>query len=58
MDIGKVVTVEAPIASVNAVSVRNATGDTLSVATAIIEGTRRRTDRPNTPRTVPALSIS
>ena len=58
MDIRKVVTVEAPIASVNAVTVRNATGDTLALAPAVIDGTPRCTDSPDTPRTVRAVSLS
>ncbi len=57
MDIRKVVTIEAPIASGNAVIVRDAIGDTLAVATAIIDGKPRFTKSRNTP-TVRAVSFS
>ena len=58
MDIRKVVTVEAPIASGNAVIVRDAIGDTLAVATAIIDGKPRFTKSRSTPPTVRAVSFS
>ncbi len=58
MDIRKVVTIEAPIASGSAVIVRDAIGDTLAVATAIIDGKPRFTKSRNTPPTVRAVSFA
>jgi hypothetical protein len=58
VDIRKVVTVEAPIASGNAVIVRDAIGDTLAVATAIIDGEPRFTESRKTPPTVRAVSFT
>ncbi|MEO5704221.1 MAG: hypothetical protein ABIZ52_04300 [Candidatus Limnocylindrales bacterium] len=57
MDIRKVVTIEAPIDSGSAVIVRDAIGNTLAVATAIIDGTPRFTRSRNTPPGVRAVPI-
>lgn len=58
MDIRRAVTVEAPIASGNAVIVRDAIWDTLAVATAIIRGKPRFTESRNTSPTVRTVSHS
>ena len=58
MDIRNAVTVEAHIASDNAVIVRDAIGDTLAVVTSIIDGKPRFTESRNTPPTVRAVSFS
>ena len=57
MDIRRAVTVDAPIASGNDVIVRDAIGDTLAVAAAIIDGKLPFRSR-NTPPTVQAASFS
>jgi len=58
VDIRKVVTIEAPMASGSAVIVRDAIGDTLAVATAIIDGNPRFTKSRNTPPAVRGVSFA
>jgi hypothetical protein len=58
VDIRKVVTVEAPIASGSAVIVRDAIGTQLAVAPAIIDAKPRLIASRNTPPSVRAVSFS